>query len=140
MPCRGTPAAGRFIPSHCNAGRTPAVAGRGQSDHPGRAKGPPDHLGRRGRGLLRRADGGSAGDPDVAANVLVTVTSHPSEVEHMSTRTWRGLRAPFGIVVFLLVFVAGSIAASAQTPFVPYYNKNRIKYDHFKWHTYTTDH
>ena len=37
-------------------------------------------------------------------------------------------------------FVAGTVAASAQTPFVPYYNKNRIKYDHFKWHTYTTDH
>ena len=57
----------------------------------------------------------------------------------MSTRTWRGLRAPFGIAV-LTVFFAGTIAASAQTPFVPYYNKNRIKYDHFKWHTYTTDH
>jgi hypothetical protein len=57
----------------------------------------------------------------------------------MSTRTWRGLRAPFGIA-FLTVFCAGTIAASAQTPFVPYYNKNRIKYDHFKWHTYTTDH
>jgi hypothetical protein len=36
--------------------------------------------------------------------------------------------------------VAGIVAASAQTPFVPYYNKNRIKYDHFKWHTYQTDH
>jgi hypothetical protein len=57
----------------------------------------------------------------------------------MSTRTWRGLRAPFGIAL-LAVFFAGTIAASAQTPFVPYYNKNRIKYDHFKWHTYTTDH
>src|SRR5436305_6933948 len=39
-----------------------------------------------------------------------------------------------------LVFVAITIAASAQTPFVPYFNKNRIKYDHFNWHTYTTDH
>jgi len=39
-----------------------------------------------------------------------------------------------------IVFVGGTIAASAQTPFVPYYNKNRIKYDHFNWHTYTTDH
>ena len=58
----------------------------------------------------------------------------------MSTRNWRGLRAPFGIAVFTFVFVAGTIAASAQTPFVPYYNKNRIKYDHFKWHTYQTDH
>ena len=52
----------------------------------------------------------------------------------------RGLRAPFGIALFTFVFVAGTIAASAQTPFVPYYNKNRIKYDHFNWHTYSTDH
>jgi hypothetical protein len=58
----------------------------------------------------------------------------------MRTRTWRTLRAPFGIAFFLAVFVSGTIAASAQTPFVPYYNKNRIKYDHFKWHTYQTDH
>jgi hypothetical protein len=58
----------------------------------------------------------------------------------MSTRNRRGFRAPFGIALFTFVFVAGTIAASAQTPFVPYYNKNRIKYDHFNWHTYSTDH
>ncbi|HMC77414.1 MAG TPA: hypothetical protein VKH34_09785, partial [Vicinamibacterales bacterium] len=58
----------------------------------------------------------------------------------MRSSSWRGLRAPSGIAVFLFVFLAGTIAASAQTPFVPYYNKNRIKFDHFKWHTYTTDH
>src|SRR6187431_975838 len=58
----------------------------------------------------------------------------------MSTGSWRGLRAPFGITVFLFVFVAGAVAASAQTPFVPYFNKNRVKYDHFKWHTYQADH
>src|SRR5260370_11808304 len=58
----------------------------------------------------------------------------------MRSSSRRGLRAPFGIALFLFVFVAGTIAASAQTPFVPYYNKNRIKYDHFNWHTYTTDH
>src|SRR5579872_4519728 len=57
----------------------------------------------------------------------------------MRTCSWRPGRAPLGIV-FLLVYAAGTIAASAQTPFVPYYNKNRIKYDHFAWHTYTTDH
>jgi hypothetical protein len=46
-----------------------------------------------------------------------------------------------GLALFtFLVYVASTIAASAQTPFVPYYNKNRIKYDHFNWHTYTTDH
>jgi hypothetical protein len=58
----------------------------------------------------------------------------------MRSSSRRGLRAPFGIALFLFVFVAGTLAASAQTPFVPYYNKNRIKFDHFKWHTYTTDH
>jgi hypothetical protein len=58
----------------------------------------------------------------------------------MCASSRRGLRAPFGIFLFVSVFVAGTLAASAQTPFVPYYNKNRIKFDHFKWHTYTTDH
>ncbi len=27
-----------------------------------------------------------------------------------------------------------------QTPYIPYYQKNRIRYDNFKWHIYTTDH
>src|SRR5215467_12185555 len=46
-----------------------------------------------------------------------------------------------GVALFtFVVFVAGTVAVSAQTPFVPYFNKNRIKYDHFNWHTYTTDH
>jgi WD40 repeat protein len=58
----------------------------------------------------------------------------------MCASSRRGLRAPSGIFVFLFVFVAGTLAASAQTPFVPYYNKNRIKFNHFNWHTYTTDH
>jgi WD40-like Beta Propeller Repeat len=58
----------------------------------------------------------------------------------MRSSNRRGLRAPFGIGLFLFVFVAGTLAASAQTPFVPYFNKNRVKFDHFKWHTYTTDH
>lgn len=31
-------------------------------------------------------------------------------------------------------------AALAQTPFVPYFGKNRIKYDNFDWHIYVTDH
>jgi hypothetical protein len=58
----------------------------------------------------------------------------------MRTRSWRGLRSPFGLALFAFVYIAGTIAASAQTPFVPYYNKNRIKYDHFNWRIYTTDH
>ena len=38
----------------------------------------------------------------------------------------------------LVVFAAGEIAA--QTPFVPYFGKNRVRYDNFQWHIYTTDH
>jgi hypothetical protein len=46
-----------------------------------------------------------------------------------------------GLVLFtFVVFAASVVAASAQTPFVPYYNKNRIHYNHFDWHIYTTDH
>ncbi len=30
--------------------------------------------------------------------------------------------------------------ASAQTQFAPYFGKNAIRYDHFKWHTYQSDH
>ena len=30
--------------------------------------------------------------------------------------------------------------AFAQTPYVPYFGKNRIRYDNFKWHIYKTDH
>ncbi|MBM3778139.1 MAG: hypothetical protein FJW23_07850 [Acidimicrobiia bacterium] len=31
-------------------------------------------------------------------------------------------------------------ALFAQTPFVPYFGKNQIRYDRFQWHIYTTDH
>src|SRR5687768_107813 len=45
----------------------------------------------------------------------------------------------------VLLSVAGCLLLPAapvlgQTPFVPYFGKNRIKYDHFKWHIYVTDH
>ena len=39
-----------------------------------------------------------------------------------------------------LVLVAYASVAAAQTPFVPYFGKNRIHYDNFEWHIYTTDH
>ena len=29
---------------------------------------------------------------------------------------------------------------SAQTPFVPYFGKNQVRYDNFRWQIYTTDH
>src|SRR4051812_37845363 len=39
------------------------------------------------------------------------------------------------------VLVAGwSVQISAQTPYVPYFGKNRVHYDKFDWQIYTTDH
>ena len=61
----------------------------------------------------------------------------------MRTRTpARSLPAALSIALTLaLALVTGPAAtASAQTQFAPYYGKNAIRYDHFKWHTYQTDH
>ncbi|HET7618878.1 MAG TPA: hypothetical protein VF159_05150 [Gemmatimonadaceae bacterium] len=55
-------------------------------------------------------------------------------------RRHRGFRPLSVSALVACCLVAATVAASAQTPFVPYYNKNRIKYDHFDWHIYTTDH
>src|SRR6186713_1550533 len=68
-----------------------------------------------------------------------------------NARTPRGTLAPAvfsrGLVQLLataamaLVFITGSVASAfAQTGYVPYYGKNRIRYDTFKWTIYTTDH
>src|SRR5919112_366866 len=63
----------------------------------------------------------------------------------MRNRSARGL-APAGVVrsavvATLLLFAAGLVAdAVAQTPYVPYYGKNRIRYNDFKWNVYKTDH
>jgi hypothetical protein len=46
--------------------------------------------------------------------------------------------APTAAVFLLLSALAGG--AAAQTPYVPYFGKNNIHYDLFKWHIYTTDH
>lgn len=48
----------------------------------------------------------------------------------------------FASVMRLLATVAvlaSPLAAAAQTPFVPYFGKNRIQYDTFQWHIYTTE-
>src|SRR5215211_8106352 len=62
----------------------------------------------------------------------------------MRNRSARG-PAPAGLrswlVATLLLLVAGFVAdAVAQTPYVPYYGKNKIRYNNFEWHIYTTDH
>jgi hypothetical protein len=55
----------------------------------------------------------------------------------MRTRSARGWIGATGAAVFLLVAAAET---AAQTPFIPYLGKNRVKYDNFDWHIYTTDH
>ena len=59
----------------------------------------------------------------------------------MRTRTSRGTPAPTGVALLVLALVFGAgLEAFAQTPYVPYYGKNRIRYDDFRWKIYTTDH
>src|SRR5688500_4805982 len=59
----------------------------------------------------------------------------------MRTRYSRGTFTPAGVAFVAMVLVTGlSYEAFAQTPYVPYYGKNKIRYDDFKWKIYTTDH
>ena len=39
-----------------------------------------------------------------------------------------------------IVFVFAPLDAFAQTPMVPYFGKNQIRYTNFRWNIYTTDH
>ena len=68
-----------------------------------------------------------------------------------AARVWRGehvtslqrvrLRAVgLAIAVVAALVASAPIAASAQTPFVPYFGKNQVRYDHFRWQIYTTEH
>ncbi|HEX7086953.1 MAG TPA: hypothetical protein VF198_11350 [Vicinamibacterales bacterium] len=57
----------------------------------------------------------------------------------MRTRAWRGMAGIYAGVL-LTALVAGVAPATAQTSFIPYYGKNQIRYDNFRWHIYTTDH
>ncbi len=59
----------------------------------------------------------------------------------MRKRTCRGAGRVYGAAgLALLLLTAGAAELRAQTSFVPYYGKNRVKYDKFEWHIYTTDH
>jgi hypothetical protein len=46
------------------------------------------------------------------------------------------------VVAFITGLGFGSLPApvDAQTPYVPYFGKNRVRYDRFEWHIYKTDH
>ena len=59
----------------------------------------------------------------------------------MRTRTTRGTSTPMGVALLVLaLFFGAGLDVFAQTPYVPYFGKNRIRYDDFKWKIYTTDH
>ncbi|HXD18270.1 MAG TPA: hypothetical protein VN654_14735, partial [Vicinamibacterales bacterium] len=48
------------------------------------------------------------------------------------------MRAALAIVAAAIVFAP--LEAFAQTPMVPYFGKNQIRYTNFRWSIYTTDH
>ena len=57
----------------------------------------------------------------------------------MRTRVLR-LPAPSRLILIAAIVAGWTAIAAAQTPYVPYYGKNNIHYDTFKWEIYTTDH
>jgi len=44
------------------------------------------------------------------------------------------------VAAFVAALLLAPSLASAQTPYIPYFGKNQIRYDNFKWQIYTTDH
>ncbi len=58
----------------------------------------------------------------------------------MRTRILRGEFTGLSVVLATVLMTAVATSASAQTPYVPYYGKNQIRYDNFRWNIYTTDH
>ena len=46
------------------------------------------------------------------------------------------------LLLTLAAFLLGIAPAitSAPTPYVPYFGKNRVKYDKFNWHIYESEH
>jgi hypothetical protein len=58
----------------------------------------------------------------------------------MSNRPRCGALLRVAAAAFAVVFAVGALPAAAQTPYVPYFGKNQIRYDNFKWMTYETEH
>jgi hypothetical protein len=56
----------------------------------------------------------------------------------MRMRRLRMLFLLAGVTTFVLA--GGPAPLEAQTPFVPYFGKNRVRYDNFNWKIYQTDH
>ena len=58
----------------------------------------------------------------------------------MSSRTRSVARLPVAATAFIAALVLAPSLALAQTPFIPYFGKNQIRYDNFDWQIYETDH
>ena len=58
----------------------------------------------------------------------------------MSNGTPRGLRFTAALAAVTSAMLLSTSVSSAQTSFMPYYGKNQIRYDNFRWLTYETDH
>ena len=56
----------------------------------------------------------------------------------MRNRTWCG--ALLSTAVAVLATVASPTPVEAQTPYIPYFGKNQVRYDNFQWMTYETEH
>jgi len=56
----------------------------------------------------------------------------------MSNRTRGGL--PILAAAMVAVLTLATSSAFAQTPYVPYFGKNQVRYDKFEWHIYPTEH
>ena len=58
----------------------------------------------------------------------------------MGTLTKGGVTRLWVALAFAIVVLADAGVAMAQTPFIPYYGKNLVRYKNFDWKIYTTEH
>ena len=58
----------------------------------------------------------------------------------MSSRTSSVARLPVVAAVLVAALVFTPSLAWAQTPYIPYFGKNQVRYDNFDWQIYETDH
>ena len=58
----------------------------------------------------------------------------------MSSRTSSVARLPIAAAVCVAALVLTPCLAWAQTPYIPYFGKNQVRYDNFEWQIYETDH
>lgn len=58
----------------------------------------------------------------------------------MRKRPTRRSMAPWVLVLVAATLVCAAADAMAQTPYMPYYGKNLVRYDRFDWQIYKTEH